>query len=99
MPFLNDFAVHARFLFAVPILLSAETILGPRLAEAARHFVISGVVVEQDFSRFDNGCSTRARLARLNASRGHLRVFAYAVTVVNLRLTAVHVSNWAALRD
>ena len=54
VPFLNDFAVHARFLFAVPILLSAETILGPRLAEAARHFVISGVVVEQDFSRFDN---------------------------------------------
>ncbi len=53
VPFLGDFAVHARFLFAVPILLLAETIVGPRIAEAARHFVTSGVVVEQDFGKFD----------------------------------------------
>jgi hypothetical protein len=98
VPFLSDFAVHARFLFAVPILLSAETILGPRIAEAARHFVISGVVVEQDFSKFD---TTVARgLAWRDSTRAEVifALFAYAITAVNLRLTAVHVSTWAALR-
>src|SRR5580704_8214495 len=49
VPFLRDFAVHARFLLAVPILLFAEAILGPRLARAASHFVESGLVIEQDF--------------------------------------------------
>ena len=37
--FLHDFAVHARFLLAVPILLLAETVLGSRIAYAASHFV------------------------------------------------------------
>src|ERR1700744_2117884 len=32
VPFLGDFAVHTRFLLAVPILLAAETIIGPRRA-------------------------------------------------------------------
>jgi hypothetical protein len=53
VPFLRDFAVHTRFLFAVPILLLSETIIGPRIAEAARHFVTSGVVVEQDYGKFE----------------------------------------------
>jgi hypothetical protein len=44
VPFLGDFAAHARFIFAVPILLLAETILGSRIAEAAGHFVSSGPV-------------------------------------------------------
>src|ERR1700742_5024960 len=34
VPFLHDFSVHARFLLTVPLLLMAETVLGPRIAEA-----------------------------------------------------------------
>lgn len=33
--FLQDFAVHARFLFAVPMLILAEAVPGPRLETAA----------------------------------------------------------------
>src|ERR1700730_3619478 len=54
VPFLRDFAVHARFILAVPLLLLAENVLGPRLAHAAEHFVGSGLVLEQDFSKFDS---------------------------------------------
>src|SRR5271168_4737696 len=31
VPFLGDFAVHARFILAVPLLLWAENVLAPRL--------------------------------------------------------------------
>ena len=53
VPFLRDFAVHARFLLAVPLLLLAETLLGPRLAHAASHFIESGLLAEKKFNEFD----------------------------------------------
>src|SRR6516164_7948098 len=39
MPFLADFGAYTRFLLAIPLLLAAETFLGPRIADAADHFV------------------------------------------------------------
>jgi hypothetical protein len=96
--FLSDFAVHARFLLAVPIMLAAETILGPRLACAAAHFVTSGLIAEHDFGKFDVAVehglqwrdSTRAELLLL--------VLAYISTIAGLSSTAVHVSSWYAWR-
>ncbi len=44
VPFLRDFAVHARLLLAVPLLFIAETVLGPHLGHASAHFVHSGLV-------------------------------------------------------
>jgi hypothetical protein len=41
MPFLRDFAVHARFILAVPLLIFAEVILGPHLGHASVHFIHS----------------------------------------------------------
>src|SRR5580698_4504342 len=61
VPFLHDFAVHARFLLAVPLLLLAETLLGPRLAHAASHFVESGLIVGKDFARFDDAIESGLR--------------------------------------
>ena len=98
VPFLRDFAVHARFLFAVPILLLAETIVGPRVAEAARHFVTSGVVVEEDYAKFDAAVAKGLAWRDSTAAEVIFAVVAYAITAVNLRWTAVHVSTWSALR-
>ncbi len=98
VPFLRDFAVHARFLFAVPILLLAETILGPRIAEAARHFVTSGVVVEEDYGRFDTAVAQGLAWRDSTAAEVIFALLAYAITAANLRLTAVHVSTWSDLR-
>jgi hypothetical protein len=98
VPFLSDFAVHARFLFAVPILLLAETIVGPRIAEAARHFVTSGVVVERDYGKFDTAVAQGLAWRDSTGAEVVFALFAYAITAVNLRLTSVHVSTWSALR-
>src|ERR1700740_2578083 len=53
VPFLCDFSCYTRFLLAIPLLLLSESILGPRIAEAAAHFIASGVIQEKNFQRFD----------------------------------------------
>lgn len=54
VPFIRDFGAYTRFLLAIPLLLLAENILGPRIAGAAEHFVTSGVVAERTI----NGSTT-----------------------------------------
>jgi hypothetical protein len=98
VPFLRDFAAHARFLFAVPILLLSETIIGPRIAEAARHFVTSSVVVEQDYGKFETAVAEGLAGRDSIAAEVLFVVASYVFTAANLRWTAVHVSTWSVLR-
>jgi hypothetical protein len=97
MPFLGDFAVHARFLLAVPMLLAA-TVLGPWLADAANHFVDSGLVPEEDVKRFDAAIDLGLRWRDSGAAELVLVLLAYALSVANLISMAVHVSTWYAVR-
>jgi hypothetical protein len=53
LPFLYDFAAYARYLLAVPILILAEGLVEKRTADAAEHFVRSGLVPEANRPRFD----------------------------------------------
>src|SRR5579883_1457083 len=52
--FVRDFSTYTRFLLAIPLLLLAENILAPRIAETAKHFIISGMIIEKDYGQFDN---------------------------------------------
>jgi hypothetical protein len=96
LPFLGDFAVHARFIFAVPILLMAETILGPRIAEAASHFVTSGLVAEPDFARFDAAVEKGLAWRDSTLAEVIFVLLAYAITAIAVRSTSVHVSTWSS---
>jgi hypothetical protein len=96
--FLDDFAVHARFLLAVPILLLATTLLGPHFADAASHFIESGLVLERDLKRFDVAIELGLRWRDSGAAELVLILLAYTITVVNSISTAVHVSTWYAMR-
>ncbi len=97
--FLHDFAVHARFLVAVPLLLLATTVLGPRLADAAGHFIESGLVSEQDYGKFDDAVERGIRWSDSTAAEVILVLVAYVLTVASLTSTAVHVSTWYAIRS
>jgi hypothetical protein len=99
VPFLRDFAVHARFLLAVPLLLLAETLLGSRLAHAASHFVDSGLILEKDFARFDAAIESGLRWRDSTAVEVILICMAYAFTTMSLLSTAIHVSTWYAVRS
>ena len=51
-PFLRDFAVHARYLLAVPLLVVAERGCIVQLSLLAAHFLRSGLVIVADQPRF-----------------------------------------------
>lgn len=51
--FVLDFAGYARFFLAVPLLLVAEVVVGPRLTTAGLQFVRGGFVRLQDQPAFD----------------------------------------------
>lgn len=59
--FLLDFAAYARFFIAVPLLIVAEVIVGPRLTSAGMQFVQSGFVRDEDFPKFDQAITRVAR--------------------------------------
>ena len=50
---LADFGVHARYLFALPLLVMADRVCGSRLTAIARYFVEGGMVQAADRPHFD----------------------------------------------
>jgi hypothetical protein len=99
VPFLRDFAVHTRFLLAVPTLLLADIIVGSHLTHAANHFVESGLVMKEDFGRFEAAVEKSLRWRDATLPEVILIFLAYGVTAITLTSTAVlHISTWYALR-
>jgi hypothetical protein len=98
IPFLRDFAVHSRFLFAVPILIVAKLILGPRLTHAASHFVESGLVLEQDFAKFDAAVEDGLRWRDSVLPESVLLLLAFGAAIIGQMSFAPNVSTWHALK-
>jgi len=94
VPFLKDFSGYTRFLLAVPLLLLAENILGPRIAEAAAHFVTSGVIKEKDYQRFDSLIDRGLRLRDSSAAEFILAALAYILSWVSFHEIPNHVAAW-----
>lgn len=97
--FARDFSTYSRFLFALPLLLLAENVLGPRIAEAAAHFVDSGVVVERDYRKFDSFVDRGLHWRDSVAVEIVLAILSVVMSVVAFRSTAVHVTTWFATRS
>lgn len=98
LPFLKDFSAYTRFLLAVPLLLIAENFLGPKIAEAAEHFVTSGVVVEKDFVRFDEAVGRGLKSRDSIRAEIIILILAYVISILAFRFASVHVSTWFATR-
>jgi hypothetical protein len=98
VPFLKDFAVHARFLLALPLLIVAENVLGPHLAQAATHFIHSGVVVKSDYEQFKVDVEKGLKWRDSNLAEGIILALAFGISSIALRSLAVHVSTWYAIR-
>jgi hypothetical protein len=96
--FIRDFGACSRFLFAVPLLLLAENILGPQIAATASHFIKSRVVIEKDYVQFDRlvGLALRARDSVI--AEIVIAILAYAFSIVAFLETAVHVTTWYETR-
>jgi hypothetical protein len=62
VPFLYDFAVHARYLVAVPILLLAEIVVHDRIRRVVRQFVDEGLVTSETAPGFQAAIASAMRL-------------------------------------
>ena len=96
--FMRDFSAHTRFLLAVPLLVLAENVVGPRIAAAAGHFVRSGVVIDKDFQRFDEIIDRTLRARDSILAEVVILVLAYVFSIVAFKGTAIHVSTWYGTR-
>jgi hypothetical protein len=94
VPFLFDFAAYARFLIAIPLLVTAERLAEARVVICVRHFVESGLVRKQDYPQFD---AILSQIAAMRSSVAAEVVILLLVVVVGwmLRLDAqVSASSW-----
>ena len=98
VPFVHDFSAYTRFLLAIPLLLLAENLLGPRIAEAAAHFVTSGVVAEKDYDKFREYLERGLRLRNSTLAEIVIAIFAFIFSFVGFREMSVHVTTWYATR-
>lgn len=97
LPFLRDFSTYSRFLIAAPLLLIGELVLGPRIAEAAAHFLLSNIVPERDFDRFDAAIERGLKLRDSVAAEIVIAILACIISIVAFRQLAVPRSTWYAL--
>ena len=96
--FVRDFSAHTRFLLAVPLLVLAEVVVGPRIAAAAGHFVKSGVVIEKDFQKFDEIVDVTLKARDSALAEIVTLLLAYIFSIVAFKQTAMHVSSWYGTR-
>ncbi len=92
--FLKDFSTYTRFLLAVPLLLLAENIIGPRIAETASHFVKARVVIEKDFQKFDEIVERGLRARDSTLAEVILVVIAYICSFIAFQATPSRISTW-----
>ena len=52
MPFFYDITAHTRFLFAVPVLVLADIVVGVRLRRVVGHFVAAHLVRDDELGKF-----------------------------------------------
>jgi hypothetical protein len=77
--FFSDFAVHARYLIAVPVLILAEADCLPSLGAIARNFVSTGLIAREDMPRYERAESSTRRLLGSSVADIVTALLAYAV--------------------
>ena len=87
LPFLFDFGAHARLLVALPLLVVAEIVLGPRLGGAAAHALDCGLVKREDVGRFDQAVKEALRIRDSAALEVIILVLAYLGSFFSLTLS------------
>ena len=86
MPFLFDYGVHARALFAMPLLIVVEVVVGPRLGGAAAQFLARGLVKPEEHGRFEAAVAQALRIRDSAVLEVAVLVLAYVGSFVSLGL-------------
>jgi hypothetical protein len=97
--FLLDFDAYARFFLAIPLIIAAEAVVGPRLRNAGLRFVNGGIVRPEDYPEF--AAAVERVRARREALLPELLIFAAVLffsSSLNIeQLAGLRVANWATI--
>lgn len=96
--FLKDFGAYTRFLLALPMLLAAEVVVGPLIADAAEHFIVSGVVGPKDYRAFDRAVDKALRLRDSVIAELIMLIAVYCLSITAFKETAVQGPTWFVAR-
>ena len=94
IPFLRDFSAYSRFLIGIPLLLLAEIILAPRIADAAEQFLLTGIVQPKDYRRFDAAVEKGLRLRDSVLAESIILALAYTAAFFTYHSVTVHAATW-----
>jgi len=97
-PFFHDITPHVRFLFALPLLIIADLIVGPQLVRVGSQFVGSGLVPDRQLAQFEAIVKAALKLRDSNLAEVVVLAVAYATTASNIhRELGTGVSSWLAI--
>jgi hypothetical protein len=101
VPFLYDYAVHLRFLIALPILILAESAIDRRWNILAQEFVRSGLVEKNEISNYETVIQKITRLRDRALPEVVMLVVAYSAPIFfgKAELLMARVSNWHRLGE
>jgi hypothetical protein len=95
---LLDFAVHGRYLIAVPLFIVAEAFALPKLGSTARHFVVADLIRDSERPRFDSISASTRRLLRSNVVEIVVILLAVFSVIVLIRVISPEtIPLWHAL--
>jgi hypothetical protein len=95
---LLDFAVHARYLIAVPLFILAESFTLSTLGKTARHFVEAELIRDQDRPRFELVAADIRRLLNSKVVEILVVLLAYCTALILIRLISVEtIPDWHML--
>jgi hypothetical protein len=97
IPFLYDPAAYSRFLLAVPLLIVAEIVIGPRIAAATSQFITSGLVPKDHYPDFDAAIADGLRLRDSIVAEVIILVITYIGAFESLRIFSTNFSTWNSL--
>ncbi|MGB7439392.1 MAG: hypothetical protein WBQ61_24550 [Candidatus Acidiferrum sp.] len=97
IPFLYDPAAYSRFLLAVPLLIVAEVVIGPRIAEATSQFIASGLIREDQYPDFDAAVVNGLRLRDSTVAEIIILAITYFGAFEAIRIFSTNVSTWNSL--
>jgi hypothetical protein len=83
---LLDFAVHARYLVAVPLFIVAESFTLSTLGRTARHFVEADLIREWDRPRFESIAASTRQLLNSKLAEISVILLAYSAAVILIRV-------------
>jgi hypothetical protein len=96
---LFDFAVHARYLVAVPLFILAESFTLSTLGSTARHFVEADLIREPDRPRFELIAASTRRLLNSTVVEFLVILFAYFTVMILIRMISPEkIPDWHMLK-